>query len=427
MKVLVVVASGIADKPLEELGGRTPLEAADSPFLDRMAAEGQAGGWGPASSGQAPDNALCALLGYDHISGAVMEAAGADIVLREEEVAFRANFVCLKPGATNVVMFDPIGCGVSDEEGAQLVGYLEAHLAADPGEEIRLYPIGGHRAVLTYRKAGFRVPEDALAGFSSPHDIVGDTIDRHLPTSDTARRFVHIVNDSQMILATHPQMREKLESTMFAANSLWLWGGGQSASPPPISQALGGRRVTFVAGEPAILGMGRLGGAEVIRIASDSSASGNATVEAARKALGASDFVLLFTDGAAEASERGDTAAKIAAIEALDAEILAPFIENPGEGPCRILVLSDHIASTESRRRERGPVPYAMADWEGGSLAPPASPPHFTDALAGLWAKLSGRNRSAGNDAASRTFSERLCETSRPLTARTLRERLLAA
>ncbi len=131
----------------------------------------------------------------------------------------------------------------------------------------------------------------------------------------------------------------------------------------------------------------------------------------------------MFTDAAAEASVRGDVAAKIAAIEALDSEILAPLIGNPGEEPCRILVLSDHIASIESRRLERGPVPYVMVDWEGGRLSPPAA----LSGLAGFWAKLTGRKRPAEDDAASRTFNERLCELSHPLTDKALRERLLAA
>ncbi len=424
MKVLVLVGSGIADRPLEELDGRTPLEVADIPGLNRLASNGHAGGWRSAPSEQIPGTgaALCTFLGYkNRVSGGALEAAGVGIDLREDEVAFQANLVCLKPGATNVVMFDPIGCGVSDEEGAEIVGYLEEHLAADPGEEIRLHSIGGHRAILTYRKDGFRVPEEALAGFSPPHHIAGETIEGHLPPVEVARRFVHIVNDSQMILSLHPGLRKKLETTMFAANSLWLWEGGQKASLPPFSQTVGRGDVTLIAWNPVALGLGRLGGAEVIRPTGTGSARRNAMVESARQALKTSEFILLFADDAAGASERGDAAGKVAAIEALDAEILAPLLGDPGdEGPCRILFLSDHIASTETRRGVLGPVPYAMADWEAGRLSPPAG----RSGLAGLWGRIFGRNQSAATPSA---FSERLCETSRPLSGKALLDRLLAA
>jgi 2,3-bisphosphoglycerate-independent phosphoglycerate mutase len=304
----------------------------------------------------------------------------------------------------------------------------------DPGEEIRLHSIGGHRAVLTYRKEGFRVPEGALAGFSPPQEIAGETIDGHLPTSEVARRFVHIVNDSQMILATHPEMREKLETTMFAANSLWLWGGGQKASLPPISGVAGGRKVTFIARNPAVLGLGRLGGAETVKIslprkkAGFPGKSGCAEMrEAARKALETSEFVLLYTDDATSAAERGDTAGKIAAIEALDAELLGPLLENPGADPCRILVLSDGIVSTETRRPEPGPTPYAMADWIDGRLAPPPGPRGLVNTLAGLWHNMTGQSRPAGSGEAPPAFSERLCEHAPPLVGVGLLKRLLAA
>lgn len=425
MKVLVVVGGGIADAPLEEMNGRTPLEAAAIPSLDRIVSEGMGGGWISAPPGQMPagDTALYSFLGYEtRVPGGALDAAGMDIPLQEDEVAFRANFVCLRPGATNVVMFDPVGCGVSDEEGAQLVGYLEERLAADPGEEIRIHPIGGHRAVFTYRKAGIHLPERDLAAFSPPHEIMGETIEGHLPSAKSVRRLVHIVNDSQMILALHPGLREKAETSMFAANSLWLWGGGKAAELKPLSKAVGGRRVTFITRNPAILGLGRLGGAEVIRPAGEGSAMRSAMAEAARKALGRSDFVLLFLDDALSASERGDAGGKVAAIEALDADIIAPLLADPG-APCRFLVFADHIASTETRRAVPGPVPYAMADWKDGRLSPPAG----RSGLMGLWEKLSKRSLS---DSPPRAFSEHLSAittTPRPMSGRALLGRLLAS
>ncbi len=228
MKVLVLVGGGIAGPPRAELGDRTPLEAAETPALDRLAREGEAGGWltaSPLGHGGA-DAALLELLGGGSTPRGPLEAAGAGIPLREGEAAFRADFVCLKPGTTSVVMIDAVGCGLSDEEGADLASYLTQNLSGDPGEEIRLHPLGENRALLTYRKEGFGGDEEAFGGFSPPAEVLGQPIGRHLPTTKAARRFVHLVSDSQMILARHPGMMKKLETSMFAANSLWLWGGG---------------------------------------------------------------------------------------------------------------------------------------------------------------------------------------------------------
>jgi 2,3-bisphosphoglycerate-independent phosphoglycerate mutase len=355
----------------------------------------------------------------------VLDAAGTGIDLKEGDTAFRANFVCLKPGATSVVMFDPLGCGVTDEEAEDLAGYLKTNLITDAGEEVDLHPMGGHRAILTYRKKGQPVATAALSGFSSPHEAMGESIEAHLPTQETARRFVHIVNDSQMILSTHPRVRERIETTMFAPNSLWLWGGGEKRSLPPLSQAAGGRQIAWIASSPGVAGLGRLGGEKpIISDQFRSIRNLGEMREAARKGMETAEFVLVFADHAAQAAERGDLREKVAAIEALDGEILAPLFADPGtSGPVRILLLADYIASTESRRPVHGPVPFAMADWADGRLSGPPRP----KGLAGLWERLtSPRGRSADGPPAS-GFNERICDTVRPLSGPALLGRLLAA
>ena len=156
MKVLVLVGGGIAGAPLAELGDRTPLETAETPALDRLAREGEAGGWLTASplGHDGADAALLELLGGGSVPRGPLEAAGAGIPLREGEAAFRADFVCLKPGTTSVVMIDAAGRGLSDKEGADLASYLTQNLSGDPGEEIGLHPLGGNRASSPTGKRG---------------------------------------------------------------------------------------------------------------------------------------------------------------------------------------------------------------------------------------------------------------------------------
>ncbi|MBI3129125.1 MAG: hypothetical protein HYZ11_16080 [Candidatus Tectomicrobia bacterium] len=418
-KVLAIIGGGIADRPLGELEGRTPLQAAATPALDLLASKGEAGAWRPAPDGAPPreEALLRAFLGIDvPLPWGVLEAGGLGIELREGEVAFRADFVCLRPGTTSVVMFDPAGLGVSDQEGAGLVEYLNAQMPPDPGEEIRLHPLGGNRALLIYRKEGAGLSVRSLEGFTPPEEIRGLPIGDHLPQGEEARRFVHFVSDSQMILAAHPALQERVQGGRFAANSLWLWGGGTKPGLAPLADLLGGRRSSIVSSSGALAGLARLTGAGVVMLRD----GGSPAADSVRRAMASNDFVLVWLDEAGEASGRGDLEAKIKAIERLDAEMIGPLLRDPGAGgPCRILAAAGAAASVESLSRLAGPAPYALADWEDGKLRPPSPP----GGLSGLWRKLRGEGAPAAPG--PRMFSELLCATAKLLEPRALRRRLL--
>ncbi|MEK6711737.1 MAG: hypothetical protein AABZ64_14285 [Nitrospinota bacterium] len=413
-KILAILGGGIADRPVAELEGRTPLQRAETPALDLLASRGEAGAWRPAPRAE---SLLRELFGFEEpLPRGPLEAAGLGVELREGELAFRADFVCLRPGTTSVVMFDPAGLGLSDQEGGSLAGYLNERLTLGPGEEMRLLPAGGNRAVLTYRKEGARLSPRSAEGFTPPDEIRGLPIGDHLPGAGEARRFVHFVNDSQMILAAHPALMERAREGRFTPNSLWLWGGGERPRLPGFAELLGGRRVSILSSSPALAGAARLAGGEAVAL----DGGGKGAAEAARRAMAGSDFVLVWLEEAAEASARGDIEGKVRAIERLDAEVVGPLLLDPGtEGPCRILAAADGLASVESLARVAEPAPYALADWEGGELHPPKAP----GGLAGLWRRLRGEGGRAPSGPLR--FSELLCETAAPLTPRALRRRLL--
>ncbi len=432
MKTLMLLGVGFADRPHPELDGKTPLQAARTPALDRLAEAGEAGGWmsAPAAGGREEAaetvTALQGLFGCrELVPSGPLEAAGAGIDLRDGEIAFSVNFVCLKATPMSLVLFDPAGGGISDEEGKDLAGYIEEKLVFDAGEEARLHALGGHRAVLTYWNPADPPAKGAGEGFPSPHAIAGKDIAEHLPTGAASRRFVHLVNDSQMILSAHPELVQKLQNTMFAANSLWLWGGGGRPAPAPLSRLAAGR-AAVISASPGMGGLARLWGAADLRVEERGAAGRRARVEAARKAFGECDLVLLSCREADDASHRGEVGAKVSAIEAFDAEVAAPILADPGAGgPCRIIALCDHISSCQSGGHVPGPVPYAVADWAGGRLAPPKPP----GGLRGLLRRISGRAPAAGNGEPlpEGGFSERLCGRGRPLSPKSLRGHLRGA
>lgn len=432
VKTLMLLGAGFADRPHPELDGKTPLQVARTPALDRLAGAGEAGGWMSAPTGGGREEvaetvtALQGLFGYrELVPSGPLEAAGAGIDLRDGEIAFSVNFVCLKATPMSLILFDPAGGGISDEEGKDLAGYIEEKLAFDAGEEARLHALGGHRAVLTYWNPADPPAKGAGEGFPSPHAIAGKDIAEHLPTGAAPRRFVHLVNDSQMILSSHPELQQKLQRTMFAANSLWIWGGGGRPALAPLSRLAAGR-AAVVSASPGMGGLARLSGAADLRVEERGAAGRRARVEAARKAFGECDLVLLSCREADDASHRGEAGAKVSAIEAFDAEVAAPILADPGAGgPCRIIALCDHISSCQTGGHMPGPVPYAMADWAGGRLAPPKPP----GGLRGLLRRILREEPAAGNGdpLPAGGFSERLCDRGQPLSPKSLRGRLRGA
>ncbi len=405
----MVLARGLADGPLARPGGETPLQKARAPALDRLADAGLSGVWSPGPDDAHPslDGFLKNFFGFpESLSPALMLAAAADALPREGEAVFRLNFVCLKPGATSVVMLDPTGFGVTDGESRELLAYLERHMPPDEGESFRFESLGGGKALFFYR--GARLSPESFRGFSPPHAIAGKSIGAHMPTAKAARRFVHFVNDSQMALSTHAGLREKARARMFAANSAWLWGGGLAGEAARISEKTGGRAAAFVTDSQLAKGFAKLGGADVYEPGEEARA-------AAREALSRRDFVL-FVQETDEMFPWREAEEKIEAIERFDAAFMSPLLEGLDE-PCRILLAGDHGFSVESQEWFAGPVPFAMADFDGKNLTPPAPP----RGLAGLWERLGGRGK---RDDSAVGFSETLERKGRVHSLQAVKKRL---
>ena len=413
-KILMVLARGLADRPVADFGGETPLQRARTPGLDRLADAGFAGLWSPT-----PEDAYPSLDGFlkkfygssGALSSGLMMAAAAGHLPETGEAVFRLNFVCLKPGATSVVMLDPTGFGVTDEENRELIAYLERQMPPDEGESFRYESLGGCEALLFYKRAGAPLPQESFRGFSPPYAITGSPIGDHMPVAEAARRFVHFVNDSQMVLSTHEGLREKAQTRMFAANSVWLWGGGLAEEVGRMSEKTGGRNSALITDSQLAKGFAKLGGADVYE-------PGEKVPVTVSEALSSHDFVCLIED-ADDVSPWREPEEKIEAIEKFDAGLIAPLLERLSE-PCRILVAVDHGFSVESQEWTADAVPFAIADFDGENLTPPKRP----GGLAALWEMISGGER--GRNDSDVGFSEELGGAGRVHSLNAVKKRLFA-
>ena len=413
-KILVVLARGLADRPVADFDGETPLQRARTPALDRLADSGFSGVWSPDSGDAYPslDGFLRNFFAYPgSFSSGLMLAAAADVLPKTGEAVLRLNFVCLKPGATSVVMLDPTGFGVTDEENRELIAYLERHMPPDEGESFRFESLGGCEALLFYQRADAGLSPESFRGFSSPHAITGRPIGDHLPGAEAARRFVHFVNDSQMVLSTHAGLREKAETRMFAANSVWLWGGGLAEEVERISEKTGGRDSALITDSQIAKGFAKLGGADVYEPGEKASAT-------VCEALSGHDFVFSLQD-VDDISPWREVEEKIEAIERFDAGFMSPLLEELSE-PCRILVAVDHGFSVESQEWTTAAVPFAIADFDGENLTPPKRP----GGLAGLWQMIRGGDGEQKNLSAG--FSEELERAERVYSLDAVKKRLFS-
>ena len=351
MKYVICVPDGCADEPLDELGGRTPLEAASMPTLAKLAARGEVGRAAVIPEGMAPgsDVGNMSILGYDparyHTGRAPIEAAAMGLQLGPDEVAFRCNLVTVKGGT----MVDFAGGHPSTEIAAEAIRALDAELGAGVGADITFHPGVQYRHIVV-------APHwwaDAVC--RPPHDLTGRAA--ALPEGPAAPRLIELMEASRSVLSRFP----------VAANQIWLWGQGHAPQLPPFSEVTGGLEGALCTAVDLIRGLGRLSGMDVVEVPGatgwyDTNYEGKR--DAALRALeDGADLFLLHVEATDEAGHAGDLEEKVAALEAWDSRILAGLVEGLDQlGPWRLLLLPDHPTPVKLRTHTTEPVPYLLVD-----------------------------------------------------------------
>lgn len=348
MKYIVILGDGMADEPLAELGGRTPLEYAETPNMDRIAREGCCGMLRTVPEGFEPgsDIANLSVLGYDprvsYTGRGPLEAASMGIDLREGEMAYRCNLVTVRDG----LMVDFNAGHISSAEGAALLRDLDLVLGG-----VRVYPGISYRNLLV-------LPEGRGSLTTPPHDIVGRFIQEYLPRGDDAAVLLECMERSCEVFSDHPVNRRRVQEGKNPATGIWPWSGGKRPSLEPFREKYG-LAGGVISGVDLLRGIARLAGMEVIFVPG---ATGfidtdyKAKARYAVDALDRLDFVYMHVEAPDEAGHMGSVEEKVRAIERLD-EAIGLILERP---ETIVAVLPDHPTPIRCRTHTADPVPFAV-------------------------------------------------------------------
>jgi 2,3-bisphosphoglycerate-independent phosphoglycerate mutase len=357
-KFAIILPDGAADEPVPDLGDRTPLEAADVPYMDSIVQIGRIGVVRTVPEGFTPgsDVATMALLGYDvaaHYTGrAPIEAVARNIPIHQDDVVFRCNLVNISRGE----MTDFTAGHISSAEAAGLMRDLDAAFAS---EGVRFYAGVSYRNLMTIRDPG------AIdVACMPPHDIPGEPVDSYQPRGGSAKRIREIMQRATQMVAGHEinQVRAELGET--PANAVWLWGQGVVPIMPRFRQKYGVRG-SAIAAVDLIRGLAKLLGWPVIDVPgatgyldTDYAAKGRAAVAA----LDQYDLVAVHIEAPDEAGHMGDAAEKGRALERIDEHVVGPVLEKLRLfDTWRILIAPDHPTPVGKRTHTDDPPPFCMA------------------------------------------------------------------
>jgi len=354
MKFVVILGDGMADMPLASLQGKTPLQVAKKPNMDRLAKRGRNGQALTVPEGFPPgsDVANLSVMGYQpknyYTGRAPLEAAAMGVILGEDNIAFRCNLVTVENG----IMKDYSAGHITSSEGRELIDALKPLM---PGQ--RLYAGVSYRNLLVLN-AG------AKAICTPPHDISDLPIRGYLPHGQDSEQLLGLMEVTQPILANHPVNLKRMAEGKKPANAIWLWGQGPAPAMPTFLEKYGlcGAMISAV---DLLKGIGVYAGLEVINVAGatgtiDTNYKGK--VDAALQALQRLDFVYLHIEAPDEAGHEGDLDQKIKAIELFDQLVVGPLMEELRRlgDDWRVILLPDHATPIAIKTHSRDPVPFVI-------------------------------------------------------------------
>ena len=381
MKYVILLGDGMADEPIAELAGRTPLQAANTPNMDKLAQNGIIGlaETVPRAFHPGSDVANLSVFGYDpatcYTGRSPLEAASMGVELGPDDVAFRLNLVTLGQAGGDLYMEDFSAGHITTAEARELIECLQAELGDD---EFQFYPGVSYRHLMVWRggRDGFNV--------APPHDLTGQSIREHLPRSAEDMQLMQITSAAQMLFKRHPVNLKREKAGRLPANSIWLWGQGRRPLMPTLQEKFG-LTGAVISAVDLIKGIGIYAGLDVINVPGatgylDTNYLGKA--EAALEALKTRDFVYLHVEAPDEAAHGGSLPDKIEAIERFDQDVVGTVMNGLGAlGDYRVLLLPDHPTPVARMTHTRDAVPFVLAS-SGSEFAARQAAAEYSEAAA---------------------------------------------
>ena len=363
MKYLVLLLDGMADYPVDELGGKTPMEIAFKPNIDSLALKAEVGLCKTVADGLKPgsDVANLSVLGYDpkvcYTGRSPLEAASIGIELEPTDVAMRCNLVTLsdEKNFEDKTMVDYCADDISTQEAAKLIEYIEEKMGNDI---YRFYSGVSYRHCLVIKNG-----TTELGTMTPPHDISSRVIGEYLSQNENAMPLLELMKKSYDLLKDHPVNLERIKKGKRPANSIWLWGEGRKPSLEDFKakNGISGAVVSAVDLLRGIAKCANMKSPEIPGVTGYIDTDFTAKKDAAIKLFEeGSDLVYIHMEAPDECGHRGEVQNKVKSIEIIDELVAGPMIEYLKGTPHKILIMPDHPTPLSVKTHVSDPVPYVL-------------------------------------------------------------------
>lgn len=364
MKYIVLLCDGMADKPCDELQGKTPMEVAQKPVMDSLVPLSEMGTVCNVPDGLSPgsDVANLSVLGYDpldcYTGRSPLEAANIGVELSDDDVAFRCNLVTLsdEENFADKTMVDYCAGDIHTEEADTIIQTVQQ---AFGGGEFDFYTGTAYRHCMVWHSG-----KTALGKLTPPHDITGQVIGEHLNPCEEAKPLLTMMENSVALLRDHPVNVARKEKGENPANAIWLWGYGKRPQLQNFKEKFGvaGAMVSAV---DLLKGIARLADMCVCEVPgatgyldTDFEGKTGAAIQALKTGC---DLVYIHLEAPDECGHRGEVLNKVKAIEAIDSRVLQPLLEAMSDiDDISLLILPDHPTPLCIRTHTSDPVPYLL-------------------------------------------------------------------
>lgn len=361
MKYVILLGDGMADYPIEQLGGKTPLEVANKPYIDYLASKSEVGIARTVPEGMKPgsDVANLSVIGYNprdcYTGRSPLEAVSIGVKLSDTDVTYRANLVTLsnEKDYSDRTMVDYSAGEISTQEASQLIEAVHDALGDD---EWKFFAGISYRHCLLHKNASVG------AELTPPHDISGKVVGEYLPKGENGEKLLSLMVKSYDVLKDHPVNKAREDKGLRPGNSVWFWGEGRKPALPNFNEKTGlsGAMISAV---DLLKGIAIVAGMEVIEV---EGATGNidtnylGKANAALEALKKHDFVYVHIEAPDECGHRGECENKIKAIEDIDRYVVKTLIDGLKGEDYTMLIMPDHPTPIAIRTHSSTPVPYLI-------------------------------------------------------------------